>query len=254
MDENKYVIYSNNMNQMFEKIKKNLHKKHKHYNDLFQICKEIQEKIKNDKNKETNADKYLIYMKMALECDNIKIIEPVLEHMQKLIQNDLLEGNNLEEIRYDNDVKVKQRKMIDSIIDAIVYLFQINDESIWLQIIKLFFVIYSNPKIKIHSGTLSKVFRVCINIFLTSRSQINQDSSKATLTQMIQFLFTRMEILNSHMLIRESGLKISNEIDDGKTSVTTSKSEFSSGIFRVFAPRNPLDDILNKILRFFINL
>ena len=249
MDENKYVIYSNNMNQMFEKIKKNLHKKHKHYNDLFQICKEIQEKIKNDKNKETNADKYLIYMKMALECDNIKIIEPVLEHMQKLIQNDLLEGNNLEEIRYDNDVKVKQRKMIDSIIDAIVYLFQINDESIWLQIIKLFFVIYSNPKIKIHSGTLSKVFRVCINIFLTSRSQINQDSSKATLTQMIQFLFTRMEILNSHMLIRESGLKISNEIDDGKTSVTTSKSEFSSGIFRVFAPRNPLDDILNKILR-----
>lgn len=251
MDENKYSIYSNNLNQMFEKIRKNIHRKHKHINELLQICKEIPEKIKLDKGKELNADKYLIYMKMALDCDNIKIIEPVLEHMQKLIQNDLLEGNNLEEIKNDNESKVRQRKMIDSMIDSIVLLFQINDESIWLQIIKLLFVIYSNPKIKIHSGTLSKVFRVCINIYLTSRSQINQDSSKATLTQMIQFLFTRMENMNSHMVIRESTLKISHEYDEGKMSLNTGKNvELNQNtFFKVYTPRNPLDDVINKMIR-----
>ena len=52
------------------------------------------------------------------------------------------------------------------------------------------------------------------------------------------------------MLVRETGLKISHEFDEGKTSISTAKSEFnSSSFFRVFAPRNPLDDIVSKMLR-----
>lgn len=38
-----------------------------------------------------------------------------------------------------------------------------------------------------------QVVRACYNVFLTSRSDVNQATAKATLTQMLNVVFQRME-------------------------------------------------------------
>jgi hypothetical protein len=77
----KFNNYSENLKHIFEKIKKNLSKKSPHYNELNNICKEITDKINADKGKELNADKYFIYMKMAMESKNLKIIECICKSL-----------------------------------------------------------------------------------------------------------------------------------------------------------------------------
>jgi hypothetical protein len=48
--------------------------------------------------------------------------------------------------------------------------------------------------------------RTCYNIFLMSRSEINQQTAKATLTQMLNVVFQRMEADSVYVSIgRESG-------------------------------------------------
>jgi hypothetical protein len=61
-----------------------------------------------------------------------------------------------------------------------------------------------------------------------------------------------MENLNSHMLVRDSGLKIANEVEDGRSTISslTAKNDFNSGtFFKVYTPRNPVDDIVSKMVR-----
>lgn len=43
------------------------------------------------------------------------------------------------------------------------------------------------------SGILTQAVRTCYNIFLMSRSEVNQTTAKASLTQMLNVVFQRME-------------------------------------------------------------
>ena len=181
----KFPIYSEILKNLFEKIKKNLTKKNQNYNELMTICKDINEKIANDKGKELNADKYFIYIKMAIECENIKLIEGILENLQKLVKEDLILGQSQEitgntENRKENEMeflgfhfKIK-RKLIDSIIDTIIKLFSISDENIWLNSVKLLYSMYKNPKIKIHNESILKIFKFCIRIYLKQDSNTHR--------------------------------------------------------------------------------
>ena len=86
------------------------------------------------------------------------------------------------------------------------------DDNVQLQIIKALLTAVTSSVCDIHEGTLLKVawlpFRVpvrwidglrwqavrtCYNIYLTSKSLVNQSTAKATLTQMISVIFRRME-------------------------------------------------------------
>lgn len=53
--------------------------------------------------------------------------------------------------------------------------------------------IVTSPHIEIHEGTVLLTVRTCYNIYLASRNLINQTTAKATLTQMLSVIFTRME-------------------------------------------------------------
>lgn len=46
---------------------------------------------------------------------------------------------------------------------------------------------------EIHEGTVLHTVRTCYNIYLASKNLINQTTAKATLTQMLNVIFTRME-------------------------------------------------------------
>jgi brefeldin A-inhibited guanine nucleotide-exchange protein len=46
---------------------------------------------------------------------------------------------------------------------------------------------------EIHEGTVLHAVRTCYNIYLASKNLVNQTTAKATLTQMLNVIFMRME-------------------------------------------------------------
>ena len=48
--------------------------------------------------------------------------------------------------------------------------------------------------VEIHEGTVLLAVRTCYNIYLASKNLVNQTTAKATLTQMLNVIFTRMEL------------------------------------------------------------
>ena len=55
---------------------------------------------------------------------------------------------------------------------------------------------------EIHEGTVLLTVRTCYNIYLASKNLINQTTARATLTQMLNVIFSRME--NQHILSKSS--------------------------------------------------
>ena len=51
----------------------------------------------------------------------------------------------------------------------------------------------TSQHIEIHEGTVLQPVRTCYNIYLASKNLINQNTAKATLTQMLNVIFARME-------------------------------------------------------------
>ena len=51
----------------------------------------------------------------------------------------------------------------------------------------------TSQHVEIHEGTLLVAVRTCYNIYLASENLVNQTTAKATLTQMLNVIFTRME-------------------------------------------------------------
>ena len=47
--------------------------------------------------------------------------------------------------------------------------------------------------VEVHEGTVLQAVRTCYNIYLASKNLINQTTAKATLTQMLNVIFSRME-------------------------------------------------------------
>ena len=46
---------------------------------------------------------------------------------------------------------------------------------------------------EIHEGTVLQTVRTCYNIYLASRNLVNRTTANATLTQMLNVIFSRME-------------------------------------------------------------
>ncbi|CAJ0931094.1 unnamed protein product [Ranitomeya imitator] len=107
---------------------------------------------------------------------------------QKLIAYGHLTGNA-------PDSTTPGKKLIDRIIETICGCFQgpQTDEDVQLQIIKALLTAVTSQHIEIHEGTVLQAVRTCYNIYLASKNLVNQTTAKATLTQMLNVIFARME-------------------------------------------------------------
>ncbi|KAG2485588.1 hypothetical protein HYH03_015653 [Edaphochlamys debaryana] len=70
---------------------------------------------------------------------------------------------------------------------------QIPDDKVELQILKNLLTATTSTTFTVHGQALLLAVRTCYNIFLMSRSDVNQQTAKATLTQMLNVVFQRME-------------------------------------------------------------
>lgn len=134
------------------------------------------------------ADKYFLPFELACQSKCPRIVITSLDCLQKLIAYGHLTGS-----APDNTIPGK--KLIDRIIETICGCFQgpQTDEGVQLQIIKALLTAVTSQHIEIHEGTVLQAVRTCYNIYLASKNLINQTTAKATLTQMLNVIFARME-------------------------------------------------------------
>ncbi|XP_059683338.1 brefeldin A-inhibited guanine nucleotide-exchange protein 2 [Gavia stellata] len=134
------------------------------------------------------ADKYFLPFELACQSKSPRIVSTSLDCLQKLIAYGHITGNA-------PDSGAPGKRLIDRIVETICNCFQgpQTDEGVQLQIIKALLTAVTCPYIEIHEGTILQTVRTCYNIYLASKNLINQTTAKATLTQMLNVIFTRME-------------------------------------------------------------
>ncbi|XP_028926127.1 brefeldin A-inhibited guanine nucleotide-exchange protein 2 isoform X2 [Ornithorhynchus anatinus] len=134
------------------------------------------------------ADKYFLPFELACQSKSPRVVSTSLDCLQKLIAYGHITGNA-------PDSGAPGKRLIDRIVETVCNCFQgpQTDEGVQLQIIKALLTAVTSPHIEIHEGTILQTVRTCYNIYLASKNLINQTTAKATLTQMLNVIFTRME-------------------------------------------------------------
>ncbi|XP_048352871.1 brefeldin A-inhibited guanine nucleotide-exchange protein 2 isoform X2 [Sphaerodactylus townsendi] len=153
-----------------------------------ELEKQSQGNVTTPKANFIEADKYFLPFELACQSKSPRIVSTSLDCLQKLIAYGHITGNA-------PDSGAPGKRLIDRIVETICNCFQgpQTDEGVQLQIIKALLTAVTSPYIEIHEGTILQTVRTCYNIYLASKNLINQTTAKATLTQMLNVIFTRME-------------------------------------------------------------
>ncbi|XP_060133747.1 brefeldin A-inhibited guanine nucleotide-exchange protein 1 isoform X3 [Zootoca vivipara] len=199
------------LTRALEKILADKEVKKAHHSQLRKACEVALEEIKAETGKQSpphgeakagsstlppvksktsfiEADKYFLPFELACQSKCPRIVSTSLDCLQKLIAYGHLTGSA-------PDSTAPGKKLIDRIIETICGCFQgpQTDEGVQLQIIKALLTAVTSQHIEIHEGTVLQAVRTCYNIYLASKNLINQTTAKATLTQMLNVIFARME-------------------------------------------------------------
>ncbi|KAH6769452.1 HOPM interactor 7 [Perilla frutescens var. frutescens] len=156
-----------------------------------------------------DADLVLSPLRLAFETKNIKLVELALDCFHKLIVYNHLEGDP--GLGSDNNSKLLTDilNMVCGCVD------NSTTDSITLQVMKVLLTAVASTKVRVHGGSLLGATRVCFNIALTSKSPINQATSRATLTQMLSIVFRQME---NDVVSSKSPETKEAQIEDGPNS------------------------------------
>lgn len=189
--------------------------------------KNAEETILPSKIKFVEADRYFLPFELACQSKTPRIVVTSLDCLQKLIAYGHLTGKT-------PDTVAPGKFLIDRVVEAICGCFSgpNTDETVQLQIIKAILTIVSSTTCEAHEGSLLLAVRTCYNIYLVSRNLINQATAKATLNQMLNIVFSRMESQaascldangeNQDMIVRHIVNEIISEvclqIDEDQTS------------------------------------
>ncbi|CAH1959462.1 unnamed protein product [Acanthoscelides obtectus] len=196
-----------------EKILNDKEIKRSHHSQLKRACEAALEQIKNEtstEQKETSptedkvsdalpqpksgnvsaltTEKYFLPFELACQSKSARIVVTALDCLQKLIAYGHLTANV-------PDSTTPGKLLIDRIVETICACFTgpQTDEGVQLQIIKALLTVVTSQHVEVHEGTVLMAVRTCYNIFLASKNLVNQTTARATLTQMLNVIFTRME-------------------------------------------------------------
>ncbi|GAB0091817.1 brefeldin A-inhibited guanine nucleotide-exchange protein 1 [Sergentomyia squamirostris] len=154
---------------------------------------------KNDSANTINAEKYFLPFELACQSKTPRIVVTALDCLQKLIAYGHLTGNI-------PDSSNPGKFLIDRIVTTICNCFMgpQTDEGVQLQIIKALLTVVTSQYVEVHEGTVLQAVRTCYDIYLSSKNLINQTTARATLTQMLNVIFTRMEHQATEVVVTSS--------------------------------------------------
>ncbi|KAF5295877.1 hypothetical protein FQR65_LT10364 [Abscondita terminalis] len=218
-----------------EKILNDKEIKRSHHSQLKRACEAALEEIKRElkdsdvNNKTSDAlpiprsgnvnnlttEKYFLPFELACQSKSSRIVVTALDCLQKLIAYGHLTANV-------PDSTTPGKLLIDRIVETICSCFTgpQTDEGVQLQIIKALLTVVTSQHVEVHEGTVLLAVRTCYNIFLASRNLINQTTARATLTQMLNVIFMRME-----NQAYETEINLENSLNASATSDNSDKKE-----------------------------
>ncbi|KAJ3660967.1 hypothetical protein Zmor_005393 [Zophobas morio] len=257
-----------------EKILNDKEIKRSHHSQLKRACEvaleDIKKEVKDDeqdgekvsdalpmpKSGEVNVlttEKYFLPFELACQSRSARIVVTALDCLQKLIAYGHLTANV-------PDSTTPGKLLIDRIVETICACFTgpQTDEGVQLQIIKALLTVVTSQHVEVHEGTVLLAVRTCYNIFLASKNLINQTTAIATLTQMLNVIFTRMENqaldaeVQSEIQLNSScngidsksvkSLKIEDSIEVNEDAVDGASAEFVGEILD-----NLIGDVITEV-------
>ena len=134
------------------------------------------------------ADRFFVPLRLACESKQPRIVEVALHCIQKLIAYGYVGSKTVL-------VGSARKGMMDVVMETICACKDMEDEPVQLQIVKavLTAVTAAAPGSAVHDTTLLLAVKTCFYIYLVSKSLTIQSTANATLTQMLNVVFARLE-------------------------------------------------------------
>eukprot|EP00891_Asterochloris_glomerata_P002829 jgi/Astpho2/2829/e_gw1.00050.8.1_t len=124
-------------------------------------------------------------LRVAVETRKTQLVDAALDCIQKLISHSILTGP-VHSINHKREAAGKAVELLCRCDD-------IPDDGIELRVLKGLLTAVTSNHVHVHGQALLLAVRTCYNIFLMSRMEVNQSTAKASLTQMLNVVFQRME-------------------------------------------------------------
>ncbi|KAI1295380.1 Brefeldin A-inhibited guanine nucleotide-exchange protein 1 [Halotydeus destructor] len=189
-----------------------------------------------------DAEKYFLPFELACQSKSPKIVIVALDCIQKLIAYGHLTGNS-------SDPKNPDRLLVDSIVETICSCFNgpSSDDGVQLQIIKALLTLVTSQQCQVHEASILLSVRTCYNIYLGSKNLVNQTTAKATLTQMLNVIFSRMEayyaVQQQHIDNDANASDNASDVHDINRSLTPFENEDDAIVASL------VNDIVSRVVR-----
>ncbi|KAH9280655.1 Brefeldin A-inhibited guanine nucleotide-exchange protein 2 [Echinococcus granulosus] len=186
-----------------------------------------------------NDEKLLRPLELACKSKSPKIVAISLDCLQKLIAYGHIPNNALDSSGKEG--------VTERIVQTICSCFNgVNtDEGVQLQVIKALLTVVTSPVVEVHERDILLVVRTCYNIYMATRNLVNQTTARATLTQMLNVIFQRMEQATLDAAVRHdqklseakteaeattdgNGIGIGNYVSDQQNAISEGKSDSES--------------------------
>ncbi|KAL4188056.1 hypothetical protein AMTRI_Chr09g42220 [Amborella trichopoda] len=134
------------------------------------------------------ADSETILRPLILSCESgfVKIVEPALDCIQKLIVFGHLRG--------EADTNGgPEATVLHNLMGSVCKCHDLGDEGIELMVLKTLLSAVTSICLRIHGDCLLQIVRTCYDVYLGSKNMVNQTTAKASLIQMLVIVFRRME-------------------------------------------------------------
>nr|XP_024388580.1 brefeldin A-inhibited guanine nucleotide-exchange protein 2-like isoform X2 [Physcomitrium patens] len=88
------------------------------------------------------------------------------------------------------------------VMEGVCKCYDMAEDGIELLVMKTLLSAVTSTSLQVHGDSLLKAVRTCYNIYLGSKSPVNQTTAKASLTQMLVIVFQRMEADSSNVMVQ----------------------------------------------------
>ncbi|GLT51910.1 hypothetical protein SLA2020_252830 [Shorea laevis] len=116
----------------------------------------------------------------------VKIVDPAVDCIQKLIAHGYLRGEA-------DPTGGSEAQLLSKLIEGVCKCYDLGDDAVELLVLKALLSAVTSMSLRIHGDCLLQIVRTCYDIYLGSKNVVNQTTAKASLIQMLVIVFRRME-------------------------------------------------------------
>ncbi|XP_024985305.1 brefeldin A-inhibited guanine nucleotide-exchange protein 2-like [Cynara cardunculus var. scolymus] len=173
----------------------------------------------------------------ACSSGDLKIAEPALDCIQKLIAYGYLRGES-------DPSGGPDAKLLSTLIESVCKCCDLGDEGVELLLLKTILSAVTSIQLRIHGDSLLQIVRTSYDIYLSSKNVVNQTTAKASLIQMLVIVFRRMEADSSTVpvqpIVVAELMEPAEKGEDGDGSMTMFVQGFISKVMQ------EIDGVLNQ--------